>query len=250
MTDIDRELSLQDEDRLPWLEAVDNDDDDEGISGGKLAGFVLAALLALGVVIGGVWWLRGQQQGATGDGTLIAAEEGDYKVKPDDAGGMKVEGQGDSAFATSEGAEASGKVDMASKQETPIIPANTVKPEAPKPVVAAAPKATTAVPAASGALVAKPPVVPVASAVRPPVNANTSGNGEIQLGAYGSQASAEQGWAELSRKYSFVAGLPKSINPAAVGGNTVYRLRVAAGGQAASICSKLKASGANCMVVN
>jgi hypothetical protein len=247
MTDTDRELSLQDEDRLPWLEAVDNDDDDEGISGSKLAGFVLAALLALGVVIGGIWWLRGQQQGASGDGTLIAAAEGDYKVKPDDAGGMKVEGQGDSAFATSEGAEASGKVDLAAKAEAPIIPPKVEKPAAPKPVVAAAPQTTTAVPATGGKLVAKPPVAPV---VRPTANANTAGAGQIQLGAYGSQASAEQGWAELSRKHSFLAGLPKSINPAAVGGNTVYRLRAAAGGQASAICGKLKAAGSNCLIVN
>jgi hypothetical protein len=249
MTDTDRELSLQDEDRLPWLEAVDNDDEDEGISGSKLAGFVLAALLALGVVIGGVWWLRGQQQGPSGDGTLIAAAEGDYKVKPDDAGGMKVEGEGDSVFAASEGAEASGKVDMAAKTEAPIIPAKTEKmpAPAPKPVIAATSKATTSVPETGGKLVAKPPVAPVPAAT---AAAPASGSGLIQLGAYGSQASAEQGWAALSGKYSYLSGLSKSINPAAVGGNTVYRLRAAAGGQASQICAKLKSSGSNCIVVN
>jgi SPOR domain len=252
MTDTDRELSLQDEDRLPWLEAVDNDDEDEGISGSKLAGFVLAALLALGVVIGGVWWLRGQQQGPNGDGTMIAAEEGDYKVKPDDAGGMAVEGQGDSAFATSEGAEATGKVDMAAKPETPIIPAKPDKAApAPKPapVVAAAPKATTTVPVTGGKLEAKPPVAPV---VRPAATAvaPASGGGQVQLGAYGSQAKAEQAWGELSAKYPYLASLPKSINPAAVGGNTVYRLRASAGGSAAQTCAKLKSAGANCIIVN
>ena len=111
MTDTDRELNLQDEDRLPWLEAVETDDEDEGVSGSKLAGLVLAGLLALGVLIGGIWWLRSQQQGPQGDGTLIAAQEGDYKVKPDAPGGMKVEGQGDASFAASEGAEANGKTD-------------------------------------------------------------------------------------------------------------------------------------------
>lgn len=247
MTDTDRELSLQDEDRLPWLEAVDNDDEDEGISGSKLAGFVLAALLALGVVIGGVWWLRGQQQGPNGDGTMIAAEEGDYKVKPDDAGGMAVEGQGDSAFATSEGAEATGKVDMAAKPEAPIIPAKPDKVAvAPKPVAAAAPKATATVPVTGGKLEAKPPV----AAVRPAAAPNAPlGAGQVQLGAYGSQAKAEQAWGELSAKYPYLASLPKSINPAAVGGNTVYRLRAAAGGNAAQTCSKLKSAGANCILV-
>jgi hypothetical protein len=247
MTDTDRELSLQDEDRLPWLEAVDNDDD-EGISGSKLVGFVLAALLALGVVVGGVWWLRSQQQGATGDGTLIAAADGDYKVKPDEVGGMKVEGQGDSTFATSEGAEASGKVDTSAKTEAPIIPAKAPKPiAAPKPVVPATSRATTAISETGGALVAKPPVAPVGTATP---GAAPSGIGQIQLGAYGSQASAEQGWAALSAKHGFLAALPKSINPAAVGGSTVYRLRAQAGGQSAAYCAKLKASGAQCMVVN
>jgi hypothetical protein len=61
MTDTDRELGLQDEDRLPWLEAVESDDDDDGLSGSKLLGFVLAAVLALGLVVGGVTWLRSQQ---------------------------------------------------------------------------------------------------------------------------------------------------------------------------------------------
>ena len=93
MTDTDRELNLQDEDRLPWLEAVETDEDDEGVTGSKLVGLVLAGLLALGVLVGGIWWLRGQQAaGPGGDGTLIAAQEGDYKVKPDEPGGMKVEG--------------------------------------------------------------------------------------------------------------------------------------------------------------
>ena len=67
MTDDDRDtLPLQDEDRLPWLEAVDDDADDETISTGKLIGFGIAALVALAVVIGGISLLR-SQPGPTGD---------------------------------------------------------------------------------------------------------------------------------------------------------------------------------------
>ena len=119
MTDTDRELSLQEEDRLPWLEAVETDEEDEGVTGSKLMGLVLAGLLAIGVLVGGIWWLR-NQQGPSGDGTLIAAQEGDYKVKPDEPGGMKVEGQGDASFAASEGAEANGKVDVNATPEAPV----------------------------------------------------------------------------------------------------------------------------------
>ncbi len=239
MSEIDRELGLQDEDRLPWLEAVESDDDDEGLSASKLLGFVLAALLALGVVIGGIWWLRGQQ-GPGGDGTLIAAQEGDYKVKPNDPGGMKVEGQGDSAFATSEGAVANGKVDLNAKPEAPVA-ATKAAPVAPaKPVVAGAKAVTTAVPVTSPQL----PIAPVAAA-------DGGENGLVQLGAYGSQVGADQVWAGLSGKVPGLSGLSKSVLPAAVGGNTVYRLRANAGSPAAAmaLCGKVKAAGTPCMVV-
>ncbi len=239
MTEIDRELGLQDEDRLPWLEAVESDDDDEGLSASKLLGFVLAALMALGLVIGGIWWLRGQQ-GPNGDGTLIAAQEGDYKVKPNDPGGMKVEGQGDSAFATSEGAVANGKVDMTAKPEAPVAATKAAQPVAPKPVVAGAKAVTTAVPVASPQLPATPSVAPVAGQA-----------GMVQLGAYGSQVSAEQVWGTLSAKIAGLSSMAKTVAPAAVGGSTVYRLRTNAGtaAAAADLCSKVKAAGTPCMIV-
>lgn len=247
MTDTDRELSLQDEDRLPWLEAVDNGDDDDGVSSSKLIAFVIAALLALGVVVGGIWWLRSQDGGTAGDGTLIAAQEGDYKVKPDETGGMKVEGQGDAAFATSEGAEANGKVDVNATPEAPVASARVTEVPAAKP--AARPTASAPV-ASGGRLTAAPPVSsgakPAAAAVAP---AAMGGTGLIQLGAYGSQASANQAWSALAQRYAFLGSMPKSVESASVGGSTVYRLRVQAGAQASSVCGKIKAGGANCIIV-
>jgi cell division protein FtsN len=239
MTEVDRELGLQDEDRLPWLEAVESDDDDEGLSASKLLGFVMAALIALGLVIGGIWWLRGQQ-GPNGDGTLIAAQEGDYKVKPNDPGGMKVDGQGDSALATAEGAQANGKVDMSAKPEAPVAATKVAPPVAPKPVVAGAKAVTTSVPATS-------PQLPVAAAAAPVAGQA----GLVQLGAYGSQVSAEQVWGTLSGKVSGLSGLAKTVVPAAVGGSTVYRLRANAGSAAAAtaLCGQVKAAGTPCMVV-
>ncbi len=246
MTDMDRdsarELGLQDEDRLPWLEAVESDDEEEGLSAQKLFGFLIAALIALGLVIGGIWWLR-SQDGPSGDGTLIAAQEGDYKVKPDETGGMKVEGQGDSAFATSEGAEANGKVDVNAKPEAPIAVTKAAPVAAPKPATTATKAVTTAVPAASTKLPAPPvPAAPVAAA---------GGSGLVQLGAYGSQVGADQAWAALSSKVSGLSGVTKSVLPAAVGGNTVYRLRANAGSAAAAaaLCGKVKAAGNPCMAV-
>ncbi len=248
MTDIDRdnarELGLQEEDRLPWLEAVESDEE-EGLSAQKLLGFLIAALIALGLVIGGIWWVR-SQQGPSGDSSLIAAQEGDYKVKPEEPGGMKVEGQGDSAFATSEGAEANAKVNMGAQPEAPVAGTKAVAAPPSKPVASGSKAVTTDVPAAS-----KMPAASPAAVVAPAVANATSGTGLVQLGAYGSQVSADQAWATISGKVSGLSASSKSVLPAAVGGNTVYRLRANAGSAsaAAALCSKVKAAGSPCIIV-
>ena len=243
MTDTDRDpLSLQDEDRLPWLEAVD-DEDDDGVSTGKLAGFVLAALAALGLVIGGVWLLKQKNPGPEGDGKLIAAQEGDYKVRPDAPGGMKVEGQGDSAFATSEGAEANGKIDLNATSETPVAGGKAAPAKAGG--APAGKVATAAMPASGGRLVAAPPARPVITHAA----AGPAGS-LVQLGAFGSEAKASEAWVKLSKRFAYLAPLAKSVEAANVNGSTVYRLRANAGGDAATICGKLKVAGENCMMVN
>jgi cell division septation protein DedD len=246
MTDIDRELSLQDEDRLPWLEAVE-DDEEEGLSSTRVLGFVVASLLALSLVVGGIWWLRGQQKPIPGssEDTLIAAQEGDYKVKPEAPGGMKVEGQGDSSFAASEGSVANGKMDMNAQPETPVAATKgAIPPATPAKPVAAGKSATTAVPATPlGKLAVNTPAAPAA--------APATGGGLVQLGAYGSEATASAAWAQLAKKSPQLAAMTKTVAPAAVGGNTVYRLRANAGTPqaAATLCGAVKASGGSCMVV-
>jgi hypothetical protein len=243
MTDYDRDNGREDEDRLPWLEAVESDEDDEGLSASKLLGFLAVAVIALGLVVGGVAWLRSQSAGPSGDGTLIAAQEGDYKVKPEDPGGMKVEGQGDASFAASEGAEANGKVDVAAKPEAAVAGTKIAKAPAAAPVAAGAKAVTTALAPATGKLPAAPSA-PVA-VITP------AGTSLIQLGAYGSQVGADQTWAKLAGQIPALASMPKSVAAAAVGGSTVYRLRANAGtGSAAeAMCGKVKAVGNPCMLV-
>lgn len=244
MTETTREpLPLQDEDRLPWLEAVDDNIDDETISTGKLIGFAVAALLAIAVVIGGVTLLRNQDV-PKGDGKLITAQEGDYKVRPETPGGMKVEGQGDSSFAASEGAEANGKIDLNSGAEAPVKGTKV----AVKPGFSGAPAkpvATAAVPKSSGKLVAPPPVKPVATAAI----AAPSGS-LVQLGAFTSEAIANEAWTTLAKRFGYLSGLSKTVVAAEVNGVRVYRLRANAGAEAATICGKLKVAGENCLIVN
>jgi SPOR domain len=243
MTDYDRDIARDDEDRLPWLEAVESDEEEDGLSASKLLSFLAVAVIALGLVVGGVSWLRSQGAGPSGDGTLIAAQEGDYKVKPEDPGGMKVEGQGDASFAASEGAEANGKVDVGSKPEVAVAGTKVAKAPVAPPVAAGAKAVTTPLAPPAGKLPAAP-AAPVAT-ITP------AGTSLIQLGAYGSQVGADQTWASLSGKIPGLASMPKSVAAAAVGGSTVYRLRANAGTAAAAttMCGKVKAVGNPCMLV-
>lgn len=238
MTDTDRELSLQDEDRLPWLEAVETDDHDEGASSTKTIGFVLAALALLALGVLAFSWISSQPaKGPRGDGTLIAAQEGDYKVKPDSPGGMKVEGQGDAAFKASEGAEANGKIDKSAKPEAPMAGTKMVAKPAQPVAAVAKPSVNTTLPAPGGKLVA--PIAPVAG--------SATGGALVQFGAYASEASATTAWAALVAKNPSLGKLSRTILPAAVGGSTLYRLRANAGtaANAAAICGQV----GNCIVV-
>ena len=245
MTNEDRDtLPLQDEDRLPWLEAVDDNADDDTISTGKMIGFAIAAIVALGVVIGGLSLLR-SQDGPKGDGKLIAAQEGDYKVRPDAPGGMKVEGQGDSSFAASEGAEANGKIDTNAAPETPVKGSKAAVAKPGFNGAPARPVATASIPASGGKLVAPPPARPLPNVAMAGVSGSL-----VQLGAFGSEAKANEAWTTLARRFGYLSALPKSVVTAQVNGNQVYRLRANAGGQAATICGKLKVAGENCMIVN
>ena len=101
MTDDARMDELGDEDRLPWLEAVEEDEDRSGPSIVKVIGLVVVGLVVIGALVGGLFLLADRNRQG-GNNEIIAAPEGDYKVKPDQPGGMNVAGEGDTAFAASE----------------------------------------------------------------------------------------------------------------------------------------------------
>lgn len=102
----DDNFNLDDPDSLPWLES-DGDYRDESASAGRVATMLLGGLALLALVVGAIFWLQKQASGPErGNGEMIAAQEGDYKVKPADPEGKKFEGDGDTAFAASEGRKA------------------------------------------------------------------------------------------------------------------------------------------------
>ncbi len=229
------DFDLRDEDRLPWLESADEDYED-GPSLQRIALFVALGLALIAAAIFGIYWFKNREAGGpAGDGTLIAAPEGDYKVKPDEPGGMKVEGEGEAALAASAGASGNtvAAIDLDSVPEAPVA-GHKAGPAAAPAVVGG--KTVAAVPASGGQLKAGVPgAAPVArtAAVAQP-------GGTVQLGSYPSEAAANGEWAALSKRFGYLAPLAKSIQQAQVNGKTYYRLRVAAGDATAAntLCGK------------
>lgn len=219
MTDTDRDgLGLEDPDRLPWLETADGYEYEETASPLKVAGLVLAGLALLAAIVGGIYWFQRNQAGGQGNGELIAAQEGGYKVAPADREGKSFEGEGDAAFAASEGKKVDAKIDPAKAK-------------------AAETAAATASASAAGAGKAGP--IPAGAAF-------------VQLGAYSDAAKAEQAWAALGKRFGAISGTNKRIaEGAGEGGRKVFRLQAVAANSAAAqqLCAKLKAAGEGCLVV-
>ena len=249
MSDFSRDrLGTADEDRLPWLEAVEDEDDEPGVGAGKLIAALIAGLIALGLIVGGVFWLRDRTAGGSGEGELIAAPEGDYKQAPESPGGMQVAGQGDVAYSASEGADVNSAIDLTALPEAPVT-----EPQAPaaiEPAPLPIPKSKPVAVAAKAPVPAKPVPVKLAAAPAAPVEVAPSGAGTIQLGAFSSEAKANAAWKSLSGRFSFLGGLASSVTPVASGGGTLYRLRAGAGGDAKGVCAKLRVAGESCVVLN
>ena len=88
---------------LPWLEADDEDGFESGGTG-RLIGVVAAILALLALTAVGIWFaLHRGRAAAAGDGSVIAAPEGPYKVRPSDAGGIVARGIDDTSYRVAEG---------------------------------------------------------------------------------------------------------------------------------------------------
>lgn len=247
-------LGLEGEERLPWLEAADEFEDDGEVSPARLLIMVFGGLLLIGAVLGGLWWM--QNGGARGKGELIVAEKGDYKVAPKTDGAKTFEGEGDASFAATEGAEPSGRVDASRLPEEPAV--TPEEREAAAKAAAAKAKADAAAKAEAARIAAadKGKAKPAATSAKTGETAAKGpgaapGSGTIQLGAFSSEAAANKAWTNLSKRFPYLADLGKSISPTEAGEKTVYRLRASAGSAAGaqSLCAKMRVAGENCVVV-
>ena len=221
-----------DEQGLPWLEAVDDEDGPRGVSARKMLAALLVVLLAVGIVAATLFWI-GRRDAALNMGgapELIRAEPGPYKVRPDDPGGLDVAGDSGTAFATGAGEDRDAEIDLDAVAEAPIT--------RPKPEPAPPPKSLP------GNEI-KERVAPEAPA--PPQSAVGAGS-TIQLGFYDNPAQAEKAWTSLSSRFSAIGAMTKIVVPYQKG----YRLRAnaASPADARRACQILKVAGENCFVAH
>ena len=217
------QLDLGDEETaLPWLEG-DDEEEYEDSNSGQMIALLLLGLLALGLVVGGVWWMsRGPDQDVVADGSTIKAPETPYKEKPENPEGKTFEGTGDTSFAVSQGEER---------------PAQLGEPtSAPKP-------GFTAIEKGAAGKDSGETTKPDAESVK--------GVG-VQVAAYSKRDQAETGWNTLTRQYEALSGLKHRVVEGQADIGTVYRLQAVTDNvaEAKALCSRLREAGLNCQVKN
>lgn len=221
-----------DDQGLPWLEAVDDEDGPRGISARKMLVGLILVLLAGSVVAGTSFWLGRSDPAMTGAPELIRAEPGPYKVKPSDPGGLDVAGESETAYSTSAGEDPDSALDIRKmpKGEEPLPAPDEATPPPPKKI----PPNETKEPAPDDGAAPTSPSGPT-----------------VQLGAYASTIKAETAWGMLSSRFPEVAALKKTVVGATVAGKSIFRLRaVGSTEQTRAACAALKSAGESCLVVN
>jgi hypothetical protein len=207
---------------LPWLAAVEDEDEPRGVSARRMLAVLAVVILAGLIVAGTFFWLGRRDTAINGPPELIAAPPGPYKIKPPNPGGLDIKGESETAFETSAGEDRDAQLDLDKLPEAPIA-----KP-APAP-----PKVPEAKPAKTAPVAEEPAVAASSGSV-------------VQLGAFANQAQAERAWTALSARFPAVASSSKLIVPFTGG----IRLRAAAGSPAAAkqLCQTMKAAGENCFL--
>ena len=209
------------DEQLPWLQAVDDEDEPRGFSARRMLAALLVVLAAAAIVSATFFWLGRRDAAPSGAPELIQAPSTPYKVKPSDPGGLDVAGESETAFETSAGEDRDSRLDLSALPETAVA----------KPVT------ETAAPAAE-------PRQPSAPAPKPAPSG--AAGSTVQLGAFQNQAQAERAWTALSARFPAVAAMTKLVVPFTGG----IRLRAAAASpaDAKAVCQTLKAAGENCFV--
>lgn len=218
-------LDLSDRDRLPWLESGEDDDDDYyAVDTRRVIAAVIGGLLLLAVVVGGIWAFTHRKGDGTpvADGSVIGGADQPYKQAPDNPGGRKFEGTGDSSFAAAQGKDHPAQL---AASDAPAVAKDAPKAAAPDAKAAAAP------------------------AAKPATDDAAPAGGVVQIAAYSNEAAARSGWDRLVQQHEMLKGANHRIVQGQADIGTVYRLQMVTGaGGGSALCEKLKAEGVSCQV--
>ena len=203
----------------------------------------------------------------SGEAPVITADARPIRVKPENPGGMKINGAENDVFSAGTDTV---NAKLAPAAETPDTKAWRSAPapvsEAPSPAAAvtapvqqavvAAPKAMPAAvkPAlAAAAVPAKPALAAAAVPAKPAAPPAASGHSaSVQLAAVSSEEAARGEWQTLSKRMPELLGSRQpSYSRTERDGHTYWRVRTtgfADGAQARGFCEKVRAKGAGCSV--
>lgn len=211
---------IESEDRLPWLEADEEEEPDTGFATSRLLMLGAISLVLVGALVAAAWFLLGSTSNEPmADGSLIEAPDDPYKTKPDDAGGKTFPGTGDTSYAVGEGQTREGKL-----ADSPPAPQSQTNSEAAGPSLATTLNEGPRAAAPSGVA--------------------------VQVGAFPTRNAANEAWVRLTRQTEALNGVSHRVVEAKVDIGTVYRLQATPGDRNAAnaLCNRLKADGLACFV--
>lgn len=247
------ELRISEADRLPpWLEAADEEPPQ-----GKRSPILTAAIVGGAVAALGIAYLVYQSQTAERGGPppTVKADQGPFKVRPDEPGGLEVPNQDNTVYDRMGAAQPSEPEQLLPPPERPkdappvsadAASTATGAQTAPSP----APRTAPATGGASGGAMGQ---AEKPAALAPPPSP-AAGSFLIQLGAFNSGERAEAGWRTVRDKHSsLLGGLASDIQLADLGAKGIFhRLRAgpfSSRAAADAVCAELKAKKQDCMVV-
>jgi len=279
------------EEALPWLEPAEVDDDRATVISGRGLGLgilVLGGLLLLVVALIYAQIARPEEEeivyaSADGEAPLIAAPDAPFKVRPADPGGLDLEGLTQTAHEAAGGVDPGGTIALDALPEEPIdrsvLAAEAAPrpgfeaqaPVAPAPVRTASLEPDVAKPEAKQPAKTETPAKPAepkpeAKKAETKVAAKTEPKNEVkepapdddgsyslQLGAFSSQAKANEAWKTITGRYAYLADLEKSVIALDRDGAKLYRLRatgLSSRARADNLCARLRVAGDQCSVVD
>lgn len=216
---------------LPWLAPVEDEDEPQGVSAGRMLTALVVVLLAIAILAGSFFWLGHHGSAGSGPPQLIKAPATPYKVRPPNPGGLNISSESETAFETSAGEDKDSHLDLNKLPEMAVA----------KPSKQPIPQAKAPTEHADNKKAGTTEEVSVAES-KP-----AGGSGSVvQLGAFANPAQAERAWTALSTRFPSVAALNKMIVP--FSGGTRLRAGATSPADARQVCQTLKAAGENCFV--